>query len=168
MAIQALRSAHDVGARLSRDSLSCYTLGQNTLTRPDRANHGAHYMIVRSICTEEPLGRHCEDAQIHPVWSLSERNTTQVNIEEALRYPLAIERPLKDRCCHASGAHDAPISVIIPQLLLGAFIVLSIMDMYMLKVLPELCPMRTMPETCCLYLDGTMCRPPHCVCLCLS
>jgi len=94
--IQALRSAHDVGARLSRDSQSCYTLGQNTLTGSDRASHGAHYMIVRSICTEEPLGRHCEYAQIHPVWSLSERNDTQVNIEEALRYPLAIERPFKD------------------------------------------------------------------------
>ena len=53
-------------------------------------------MIGRSICTEEPLGRHCEYAQIHPVWSLSERNDTQVNIEEALRYPLAIERPFKD------------------------------------------------------------------------
>lgn len=96
MVIQALRSAHDVGARLSRDSLSCYTLGQNTLTGSDRASHGAHYMIVRCICTEEPLEHHCEDAQIYLVLSLSERNTTQVNIEEALRHPLAIERPFKD------------------------------------------------------------------------
>ena len=96
MAIQALRSAHDVGARLSQDSLSCYTLDQNTLTGSDRVSHGAHCMIVRSICTEEPFERHCEDAQIHPVWSLSERNNTQVNVEEALRHPLAIERPFKD------------------------------------------------------------------------